>query len=433
MRKALVTLGALTLVLTVGACSSGSSSSSSTSSEATQAAPAPTVSDASASPQAEAKGELMLLTYLDYDGPNLVFDDLLTRCSESTGYTFKKLVVPQNELITKATQLTATGDAPAIIVADNNNVATLADIGLLSELSLEGSGLSETDFLSGPYRSGTYEDVLYGLPMGNNGEVLIYNKKLLDEAGVSVPTTWKELQDAAKKLTEGDRYGFGYTFTGGETTVWNWLTQLWSNGGSLTDLADSKSVEAANFWTSFILDGTAPKSSLDSESWDVAPQVIQGNLAMAQVGTWTLPGFLADAKKAGVEVGIAPQVSPIGDAPVTPFGGEVLTVGKGAEGPAREAINQCILAYYSDPEKLTEYSVAMGFVPAYIPGQAAVLAKAPELAVLAEQLKGSRGRTEEVGADYATYTTAIGSALQKIATGVMTPQEAMQEAADAVK
>lgn len=91
----------------------------------------------SASPQPGAKGELTLLTYLDYDGPNLVFDDLLARCSESTGYTFKKLVVPQNELITKATQLTATGDAPAIIVADNNNVATLADIGLLSELSLE--------------------------------------------------------------------------------------------------------------------------------------------------------------------------------------------------------------------------------------------------------------------------------------------------------
>ncbi|TXK80926.1 ABC transporter substrate-binding protein [Paenibacillus sp. N3.4] len=55
----------------------------------------------------------------------------------------------------------------------------------------------------------------YGFPKDTSTLALFYNKKDFAEAGITkVPTTWEELQDAAKKLTKADggkvsRYGFG--------------------------------------------------------------------------------------------------------------------------------------------------------------------------------------------------------------------------------
>ncbi|MCY9692397.1 ABC transporter substrate-binding protein [Paenibacillus alginolyticus] len=55
----------------------------------------------------------------------------------------------------------------------------------------------------------------YGFPKDTSTLALFYNKKDFAEAGITkVPTTWEELQDAAKKLTKADggkvsRFGFG--------------------------------------------------------------------------------------------------------------------------------------------------------------------------------------------------------------------------------
>lgn len=53
------------------------------------------------------------------------------------------------------------------------------------------------------------DDKIYGLPKGFSTLVLFYNKKMLQEAGVEVPKTFDEFRAAAKKLTKGNRYGFG--------------------------------------------------------------------------------------------------------------------------------------------------------------------------------------------------------------------------------
>lgn len=362
-----------------------------------------------------------------------VFADFFASCETATGYTFERLIVPQDQLITKATQLTASGDAPAMILSDNSTVATLADAGVLAPIDITSSGLKESDFVPGPYQSGIYNGEQYGLPLGNNGEVIVYDKGLLDKAGIAVPKTWAELTAAAKALTTGDQYGFAQTFAPGETMTWNWLTQLWSNGGSLEDLSGAPSVEAADFWTSFIRDGSAPQASLQWQATDIARQITDGKLAMGQVGSWTLASLLADAKTAGIEIGITEQVSPKGEGPLTPFGGEVMAAGAGATGDASKAVTTCITSFFTDAARLSTYDLKIGYLPSYIPAQAAVLKEAPYLEVLSQQLQNSRGRTTEVGAAYSKYTTAISTALQKIATGQATSQEAMDEAAASVK
>ncbi|MCZ8511015.1 ABC transporter substrate-binding protein [Paenibacillus filicis] len=50
----------------------------------------------------------------------------------------------------------------------------------------------------------------YSLPFNKSTNVLFYNKTLLDKAGLKVPTTWDEVKDAAKKLTQGKTLGMGF-------------------------------------------------------------------------------------------------------------------------------------------------------------------------------------------------------------------------------
>jgi multiple sugar transport system substrate-binding protein len=372
---------------------------------------------------------LTVLTYQTTSPQKGAYDAFLAKCSkDGSGYTFKQLGVPQTSLITKATQLTASGDAPAMILADNNNVPTLADAGVLGKLPMAATGLKASDFESGPLKSGQYKGVQYGLPVGNNGEVIVYNKGVLSKAGVAVPKSWAELQAAAKKLTTGGKYGFGQSFGPGETLTWNWITQLWSNGGSLTNLTSQQSIDATNFWTSFIRNGTAPKASLNWVSTDLQGQFTGGQLPMVQVGTWVLPGLLADAKKAGIDVGITEQVSPTGSAPEVPFGGEIMAEGAGAKGDQATAVAKCIGLFSKNVTSLSKFDELLGYVPSYIPAQKGFLAANPTLQVMADQLAHARARTDQVGPKYAAYTTAMSTALQQVASGSKSAQAALAAA-----
>lgn len=371
------------------------------------------------------KEELTVLTYAQGDGLK-VYDKFFEKCSTETGYPFKQLQVPANELLNKAVQLTASGSGPAMIVADNQMVAGLADAGALSPIEL--GPLKPEDFVAGPFKSGEYDGQRYGIPIGNNGEIIVYNKKMLKDAGIEAPKSWDELTAAAKKLTKGDTYGFAQTFQAGETLSWNYWAQLWSAGGSIAQLDSPEAVKAAEFWASFVKDGTAPKASLQWQSDNVISEVAAGRVAMAQVGTWTLSDLLESAKKENVEIGMTTQVSMTGEPPIVPFGGEVFTAGSAVKGDALKAVNDCIVSWSTDTEGLAERDTAFGYLPSYIPAQEAVLKEAPYLKTLQEQLKTSRGRTEEVGPGYTSRSVAVSAALQQIATGAASAQDAMATA-----
>ncbi|WP_061963148.1 ABC transporter substrate-binding protein [Demequina aurantiaca] len=381
------------------------------------------------SPGEASKGEpLTVLTYAQNatDDQLTMYQEFFDGCTADGGYAFKQLQVPADQLLNKAVQLTASGDAPDVIVADNQMIAGLAKSEVLTPIEL--GSLDPDDFVQGPFKSGQYEGEQYGLPVGNNGEVIVYNKQLLDDAGLSAPESWADLSHAAQVLTTDGRYGFGQTFAAGETLSWNYWAQLWSAGGSIAELDSSAAVESAEFWASFLVDGTAPQASLQWQSDNLINELVEGRLAMAQVGTWTLNALLDTADEAGIEIGITTQVSKDGEAPIVPFGGEVMVAGVGATGEALTAVNDCIISWSSDTEGLAERDEFLGYLPSYIPAQAAVLESAPHLEVLAEQLKNSRGRTEEVGANYQSRTVALSAALQQIATGAESPEDAMAAA-----
>ncbi len=79
----------------------------------------------------------------------------------------------------------------------------------------------------------TADGVLYGLPINGNIQLLYYRKDLFDNAGLKPPTTWAEVEAAAKKFhNPPNMYGFALR---GQKAGWaagfDWFSFLRSYGG----------------------------------------------------------------------------------------------------------------------------------------------------------------------------------------------------------
>ena len=58
------------------------------------------------------------------------------------------------------------------------------------------------DFQAGPVGLTTFEDQVVGVPMITESEMLYYRTDLLEDAGLEVPTTMEELEEAARTIHE---------------------------------------------------------------------------------------------------------------------------------------------------------------------------------------------------------------------------------------
>lgn len=79
---------------------------------------------------------------------------------------------------------------------------TLVQAGYVKELDPKEYEGDQYNFLPGVYKSFTFNGKLYGLPRNSDYEVIYYNKKLFEDNGVKVPTTFTELLDAAKAFRD---------------------------------------------------------------------------------------------------------------------------------------------------------------------------------------------------------------------------------------
>ena len=64
----------------------------------------------------------------------------------------------------------------------------------------------KADFIEGYYNEGRQfgDGLMYTLPWSKSTEVLYYNKSFFDANGITVPTTWDEMEEVCKKIKEID-------------------------------------------------------------------------------------------------------------------------------------------------------------------------------------------------------------------------------------
>ncbi|MER7174294.1 ABC transporter substrate-binding protein [Streptomyces mesophilus] len=336
----------------------------------------------------------------------------LKRCSAKLGITIEQQSVPAPQVMTKSLRMASSKSLPDVIQFDASEMPTFAEAGGL--IDLRTLGLSTKDIPKGIVDFGSYEGTYYGAARTVNTLALFYNKDILDEAGLEVPTTWDEMRDTAKKLTQGKRYGIALSAGGAEDGVFQFTPFMWSNGGDEREL-DSKNVaEALDYWKGLIKDGSLSKSTVNWTQADVNDQFMAGNAAMMINGPWQVETL--NTKK-DLDWGIAQiPVPKTGDDSVGPLGGAILTVPNTGD-TARERTAAKIVGCMSSEQEQITYARNSWMVPANAKAAAIWRKEVPELDALADQVATARSRTTQVGAGWASVSLALQSAFQSALTG----------------
>lgn len=114
----------------------------------------------------------------------------------------------------------------------------LVDSGILDQVPKDISDKVKSDFVKAAVDGATIDKAIWGVPVEVANYALVYNKKLLREAGFNEPPkTWDELVAMAPKLTKRNpdgtaaQYGFAFLAGWDSAVVHPYLALLYSNGG----------------------------------------------------------------------------------------------------------------------------------------------------------------------------------------------------------
>jgi len=179
---------------------------------------------------------------------------------------------------------------------------------------------TDSDLVAGKYD--LYKDTpIYGLPWSLNCQVLWYRKDLIS----TPPSTWEEVREMAKGLTQGDMYGWAWEGSRlGDYISVDFCPLMWCNGGVLWDdvnwkaqgfINGAKSVEALQFMSDMMLKDKSVDPA--SANWTIDERlaaILQGKTAMALNWAPLFGGIADDPNSSGVvgKIGFAP--SPAGNA-----------------------------------------------------------------------------------------------------------------------
>ena len=308
-------------------------------------------------------------------------------------------------------------DVAVVDVVDNQNFASL---GMLKDLS--NDGINKSDFFEGPWSSVVYEGKTYGIPLNSNNLALYYNKQMLKDAGVEVPTDWASLKEVAKKTTKGDVKGIAISAVKSESATFQVLPFVWQTGGDLKDYATSGATALA-YLRGLIDDGSMSEAVTNYTQEDARTQFITGKSAMMINGPWELATLTKDAQ---FDWDVAPL--PKDKRAATSMGGENVVVMNGAK-QSDAAVK--LAKYLTSAEGAKIYCDGSGQLSSRPDLQGKLkLSNDAKLKVFESQLADAHARA--YGKDYPKISEAIQLSMQEALTGASTPEAAAKKAADTI-
>jgi multiple sugar transport system substrate-binding protein len=370
-------------------------------------------------------GSVLTLNAQDYyttDPSHTLWANTLKSLGKANGSNVTQSSVAGTALIAKVLQEASSHTMPDLLMLDNPDMQQIAATGALTPL--DDYGIGGTGYYSSILSAGTYNGKVYGIAPIVNSIALIYNKKILSAAGVKVPTTWDELQVAAKTLTKGKVYGLAMSAIASYEGTWQFLPFFWSAGGDLKQLDSPASVKALTYWKALFDDGSISKSALNWTQGNVNDAFVAGTAAMMVNGCWNFP-VLNTTK--GLDYGVASIPVPAkGDTLVVPLGGEVWTVPVTTS--ARQKAAGKVMAGIASAATEMSLAKANWEIPSLIAASNAYIKAVPSMKSFYNEVQTARARTAELGEKWPVAATAIYTAMQAALTGKSTPTAALSTA-----
>jgi multiple sugar transport system substrate-binding protein len=271
---------------------------------------------------------LTILTHWGEESQRAPMEQMIATCEAATGISANVRAVPFGDLYTTIVTGRAAGIQPDIYHLYNL---------WLPEFTGEGGMLAAppqeaVDHITANVAPAIVEGIsaggqVWGYPTEVNTYLLIYNKRLLEEAGYDAPpSTWDELKEIAAAITQIDasgavtQVGFGVLPGWDSGVVHPWTSLLLSNGGEYLDedmtataFDSPEGVETLQLYADLLENGGMDMSVA---GWEL-PNGIVGMVVMAN--WWRATLRASEAIDYDTEVGVAPV-------PVGPSGSQSMTL-----------------------------------------------------------------------------------------------------------
>ncbi|MEJ5913948.1 ABC transporter substrate-binding protein [Pseudokineococcus sp. 1T1Z-3] len=294
----------------------------------------------------------------------------ISRFEEGSGATVALNVVPYEQMFSNIDAQIQAGNPPDVFRVPYYTFGSYAGAGQLLDLSpyLESSFADR--FTPQAWAAVQNGGAPFGVPHHTDTSVILYNRAMLADAGITdVPATledawtWDQLAEVATTLREAmppERYPFAYNWQGNGVTRWlSWLFQ--ADGRFLTeDLAgpaiDSDAGRAAvEFTQSFFAQGWVPPNDTITSSTYASDTWYAQTVAMVWAGAFLVPDAEATLDFEWGATFAPQQVRGGGD-----FGGNALVATAGASDPELVA---AFLTSVTEEESMREFCVGASLLP----------------------------------------------------------------------
>ncbi len=336
----------------------------------------------------------------------------------------------------RALSALASGEAAQLAVMFSIDAYDLIEQELIVPFEEVATSDADKEWLNSFYpalmANGQIEGQTWGIPFQRSTIVAYYNKDLFRAAGLdpeAPPTTWDEMIEMGKALTNDGTYGLMIPSTGYPYWMFQALAiqngkEVMSGDGLTTYFDDPTVIETLEFWKSLSTEhGIMPEGTVE---WGTLRQAfLEGQTAIM----WHSTGNLTAVKNgASFDFGVAelPGNERLG----SPTGGGNFYLFQDTTDEERAAALK-LMQFMTAPEQAAEWSIATGYMgvsPAAYETEAlqAYVAEFPPALVARNQL-------ENAVAEFSTFETArvrdgLNSAIQSALTGSKEPAVALGEA-----
>ncbi|MFF5786000.1 ABC transporter substrate-binding protein [Streptomyces sp. NPDC012693] len=180
----------------------------------------------------------------------------------------------------------------------------------VEDLSSYGAQKYGTTFTPGPWDAVSQGKAIYALPMDSGPMAFFYNKKVFDQHGIAVPTTWDEYVEAARSLHKADPKVFITNDTGdaGATTSLIWQAggrPYRTDGTDVTiDFADEGTRKYTATWQKLLDEKLVAPISTWSDAWYKG--LADGSIATLAIGAWMPANLSSGVPSASGDWRVAP-------------------------------------------------------------------------------------------------------------------------------
>lgn len=316
----------------------------------------------------------------------------------------------------------AAGELPDIALIDNPNFHGFAGLGVLADVSDQVKSWGEAEmYFPGHWSSTVYQGANYGVPVFSNCLAWWMNSDLKKEAGVDTPTTWDELKEVAKALTNTEHYGAAVSSRHTEEGAFQFEVFLWSAGSDLATINDEGGQKALQLWVDMVNEGSMSQAILGLGQWATKDEFGNRRAAMMLNGPWCIPPMNSIYPDLKWEI----SAVPMDKVSASILGGENYGITK--DSPNVDAAWEYI-AWTQEPDNYKQFLKDAGMFPSRSDvAEDPYWAEDPVLSIFLDQVKIARARA--YGPNYAEMSNALQDAIQAALTGSSSVKDALDKAA----